>query len=318
LSSGGSESINIAECTRFTRDTFSPELQILLFTIFLCIYVTSLLGNLSIMLVYQYSATLHTPMYFFLANFSCLEICYISSTVPKMLSNLLSEHKSITFYGCAMQMYCFLVFGSAECYMLASMAYDRYNAICHPLLYGSIMNKKLCFYLIGGPWLVGVVNALIHTSLTFTLEFCGTNKIQHFFCDIPPVLELACTDTRINEVAIFIIISSVIIGSCILTMISYTLIISTIVSIKSASGRKKAFSTCTSHLIVVTLFYGSGIFMYIRPKSSYSMTRDRPVSVLYAVLAPLLSPFIYSLRNKDVKDAIRKLVYEICSYESKL
>ncbi|XP_071969579.1 olfactory receptor 5V1-like [Engystomops pustulosus] len=248
-------------------------------------------------------------MYFFLANFSFLETCYITSTVPKTLSTFLATRKTISFYGCVMQMYWFLLLGGAECYMLAAMAYDRYNAICHPLQYSIILSKKVCIKLICGSWVIGAVNALIHTVLTFTLPFC-INKIDHFFCDIPPLLKLACFDTWFNEVVIFVISGSVIVGSFILTMISYIKIISTIANMKSNTSRRKAFSTCVSHFTVVTIFFGSGIFMYFRPKSSYSMDQDRLIAVMYTIIAPLLNPFIYTFRNENVKIAVRRLIHQ--------
>ncbi|CAJ0944306.1 unnamed protein product [Ranitomeya imitator] len=207
-----------------------------------------------------------------------------------------------------MQMYCFLLLGGTECYLLAVMAYDRYNAICHPLLYGTDMDKRTCIQLVAISWIGGAINSLTHTILTFRLPFCRDNRINHFFCDIPPVMQLACTSTTKNQIVLFVACGCVIVSSFILTIISYTHIITTVLKIKSTSGRKKAFSTCTSHLIVVTLFYGSATFMYFRPKSSYSMNQDRVVSALYAFVAPLLNPFIYSLRNGDVKAAVRKIV----------
>ncbi|KAG9482383.1 hypothetical protein GDO78_011197, partial [Eleutherodactylus coqui] len=285
----------------------APALQHLLFAVFLLIYVITMMGNISLVFAYKLTPTLRTPMYFFLANFSFLEICYISTTVPKMLSNILSAHKTISFSGCAIQMYCFVLLGGTECYLLAVMAYDRYNAICHPLLYGTIMNKRTCIQLVAISWIGGAINSLIHTSLMFTLSFCGDNELNHFFCDIPPVMQLACTATKINEIVLLVACGCVIVSSFTLTIVSYTHIITTVLNIKSTSGRKKAFSTCTSHLIVVTMFYGSAIFMYFRPKSSYSMDQDRVISALYAFIAPLLNPFIYSLRNADVKAAVRKI-----------
>ncbi|XP_053545874.1 olfactory receptor 1020-like [Bombina bombina] len=291
----------------------NPEIQPFLFAVFLLTYIITVLGNLTIILVIKLGSNLHTAMYFHLANFAFLEICYISATVPKMLSSFLAERKTISLRGCITQMYCFLLFGGTECYILAAMAYDRYNAICHPLLYTIIMNRRRCTQLIVGSWLIGAVNAAVHTILTFTLPFCDSNRIDHFFCDIPPLLKLACTDTWVNELVIFLISGSVIVGSFILILISYLQIIFTIVKIKSTSGRKKAFSTCVSHFTVVTIFFGSGIFMYFRPKSSYAMEQDRVISVMYAIAAPLLNPFIYSLRNKDVKIAIRKMIYKIIS-----
>ncbi|XP_053308383.1 olfactory receptor 1020-like [Spea bombifrons] len=291
-----------------------PRLQFVLFPLFLCIYVVTVLVNASVIFVYKFSPSLHTPMYFYLANFSFLEICYVSSTVPKMLANLLADRKTISFYGCAVQMYWFLLLGGTECYMLAAMAYDRYHAICHPLSYAVFMNNRVCTQLILGSWLVGAVNSLVHTLLTFKLKFC-CNKINHFFCDIPPLLKLACMDTRVNEMVVFIVSGCVIVGSFILTMTSYKQIISTILKIRSRCGRKKAISTCTSHFMVVTLFYGSGIFMYFRPKSSYSMDQDRIIAVMYSVIAPMLNPFIYSLRNGEMKTAVKKLTRKLASTE---
>ncbi|XP_075135115.1 olfactory receptor 5AP2-like [Leptodactylus fuscus] len=312
------ETNNDMKCKNITRiDEFIlvglsdiPQIQCLLFVLFLCIYVTTILANLSIIFLIRFSPNLQTPMYFLLANFSFLEICYITSTVPKMLSNFFATHKTISFYGCVIQMYWFLLLGGAECYMLAAMAYDRYNAICRPLQYSVILSKKVCTQLISGSWLLGALNALVHTVLTFTLPFC-INKIDHFFCDIPPLLKLSCSDTWFNEVAIFVISGSVIVGSFILTMISYVKIISTIINMKSNTSRQKAFSTCVSHFTVVSIFFGSGIFMYFRPKSSYSMDQDRLIAVMYTVIAPLLNPFIYTFRNGNVKMAVRRLMHRM-------
>ncbi|XP_053308384.1 olfactory receptor 1019-like [Spea bombifrons] len=281
------------------------EYEMFLFLIFLCIYITTVFLNASIVFLYIFSPNLRTPMYFFLANFSFLEICYVSSTTPKMLSVFLVEPKTISFYGCALQMYWFLLLGTAESYMLAAMAYDRYNAICHPLLYSAIMNTKVCVQLVAGSWLIGVLNSLANTTLTFRLQFCRS-RINHFLCDIPPLLKLACAETWVNEIAL-VIGGSIVFGSFILTMISYTQIICAILKIQSNSGRKKSFSTCTSHFMVVTIFYGSGSMMYFQPKSSYSMSKDRTVAVMYTIIAPLLNPFIYSVRNQDVKIAVKKL-----------
>ncbi|KAM9299311.1 olfactory receptor 5V1-like [Gastrophryne carolinensis] len=285
----------------------NQELQLLLFMVLLCIYIITVLGNLSLILAYLFSFNLQTPMYFFLANFSFLDIWYISSTVPKMLSNLMSgKQKTISCIGCALQMYFVLLFGGTECYILAAMAYDRYNAICHPLLYNILMSNIICSQLIIGSWTIGASNSLIHTLLTFSLPFCK-RRINHFFCDIPPVLELSCKSTWINELVIFLIGGSVIIGSCILITISYIQIITTVLQVQSTSGRKKAFSTCISHLIVVTIFYGSSIFMYFRPKSSYGMDQDRLISVMYTIIVPMLNPFVYSLRNNEFKIAMRRI-----------
>lgn len=289
----------------------TPTLNLFLVFAFILIYVVTVLGNVSIIIAYKHSPNLHTPMYFLLANFSFLEICYVSDTCPKLLSNSLAVHKSISFYGCVTQMYCGLLFAGTEFYILASMAYDRYSAICRPLLYNMIMNKVSCNKLIGGSWLIGALNAVIHTSLTFTLPFCKSNNINHYFCDIPPLLKLACVDTKVNEITVFLISGCVIIGSFIVTMISYVKIISAILKIKSVTGRKKAFSTCTSHLIAVAVFYGSIFSVYFKPNSKYEIEQDRVVSVMYTVVAPLLNPFIYSIRNKEMKGALQKLLHAV-------
>ncbi|XP_044133547.1 olfactory receptor 5G3-like [Bufo gargarizans] len=281
-----------------------------LFTIFLCTYIITVGGNLSIIITYTLSPSLHTPMYFFLANFSLLEILYVSCTVPKMLSSLLSDCKVISYIGCAVQMYCVLLFGGTECCMLAAMAYDRYNAICHPLLYTLIMKEIVCIRHIVGSYVIGAANALIHTVFTFSLPFCGSNEIDHFFCDVPPVLELSCQDIWVNELVVFLVAGCVIIGSFIVTMISYIKIISKILKLRSASGKKKTFATCSSHLIAVTIFYGSAIFMYFRPKSSYRIGQTSLASLMYTVIAPLLNPFIYSLRNKEVKSNIKNIFFK--------
>ncbi|KAM4703162.1 olfactory receptor 5V1-like [Rhinophrynus dorsalis] len=303
---------NYTTITRFTLVGLSQihELQILLFIVFLMSYVITVLGNVSIIFAYKLSSHLHTPMYFFLTNLSLLEVCYVSVTVPKLLSVLLAEEKTISFYGCGIQMYWFLLLGIAECYMLASMGYDRYNAICHPLIYNVIMNKRECIKLVAGSWLIGAGNALIHTVLTFTLPFCGT-KINNFFCDIPPLLKLSCTNTWVNEIIVILVSGGVTVSSLILIMISYIQIISTILNISSSSGRRKTFSTCSSHFTVVSVFYGSGFCMYFRPKSSYRMDQDSLISVMYTVIAPLLNPFIYSLRNNDVKNAVKTMLSRI-------
>ncbi|KAE8593112.1 hypothetical protein XENTR_v10018988 [Xenopus tropicalis] len=284
-----------------------PEIQQYLFCIFLGIYIITVLGNASIILIYKFSPSLHTPMYYFLSNFSFLEICYVSASSPKMLQNMLVEKKTISFYCCFTQIYSIVHLAGTEFYVLAAMAYDRYNAICHPLLYRIIMNNRVCAQLIAGSWVIGAANSLVHTLLTHTLSFCS-NKVNHIFCDVPPLLKLACTDTWINQIVMYMVGGSVTGGAFILIIISYTHILSTILTIHSASGRKKAFSTCTSHLTVVTIFYGSIFFIYLRPKSSYAMHHDRLVAIMYTIVAPLLNPFIYSLRNNDVKAAVRKLL----------
>ncbi|XP_056398467.1 olfactory receptor 5V1-like [Hyla sarda] len=308
--------MNHTMVTEFILLGFSgiTDQQFFLFPIFLCIYVITVSGNLSIIITYKLSPSLHTPMYFFLANFSLLEIMYVSSTVPKMLSSLLSKCKVISFSGCAIQMYCVVLFGGTECYMLAAMAYDRYNAICHPLIYTQIMREIVCIQHIVGSYVIGAVNALIHTVLTFSLPFCGSNEIDHFFCDVPPVLELSCQDISVNVLVVFVIGGCVVIGSFVLTTLSYIEIISKILKLRSASGKKKTFATCSSHLIVVAIFYGSAIFMYFRARSSYRVGQNSVISLMYTVFSPLLNPFIYSLRNKEVKSNIRNIFLRLIQF----
>ncbi|KAG8568774.1 hypothetical protein GDO81_014149 [Engystomops pustulosus] len=301
--------INYTIVTRFILLGFSgiTNHQVFLFPIFLCTYIITVCGNLTVIITYKLSPSLHTPMYFFLAHFAFLEILYVSCTVPKMLSDLLSECKVISFSGCAIQMYCVLLFGGTECYMLAAMAYDRYNAICHPLLYTVIMSDITCIRHVVGSYVIGAANALIHTAFTFSLLFCGSNEIDHFFCDVPPVLTLSCQDIWVNVLLVFVIGGCIMLSSLIIIIISYVEIISKILQLRSASGREKTFATCSSHLMVVTIFYGSAMFMYFRPKSSYRIGENSVVSLLYTVIAPLLNPFIYSLRNRDVKLNIKNI-----------
>ncbi|OCT72731.1 olfactory receptor 1019 [Xenopus laevis] len=295
--------------TEFILVGFSlvPGLEYLFFSLFLIIYVITILGNTSIIFAYCVCSDLHTPMYFFLTNLSFLEMCSVTITFPKLLSDLLSERKSISFFGCAMQMYCFFLIAGLECCLLAAMAYDRYNAICQPLLYQTIMNRKVCVQLLAGAWFISAVNILIHTLLTFTLPFCS-NMINHFFCDIPPLLKLACRINLINEVALVTIGGFVLVGSCVCIVISYTRVIVTILGIHSTSGRRKAFSTCSSHLTAVTIYYGSGMFMYLRAKPNYEMDQDKLIALMYTTIAPLLNPFIYTLRNGDFNLAFRKII----------
>lgn len=281
------------------------DVQFLFFTIFLMIYLCTLGGNIFIILVTLVDIQLYTPMYFFLRNLAFLDICYTTTNVPQMMVHLLSKKKSISYGGCVAQLFAFLFFVGVECLLLAAMAYDRYIAICKPLRYSVIMNKVLYSRLAASCWTGGFLNSVVHTVLTFRLPFCGNNKINYFFCDIPPLLILSCGDTSVNELALLSI--GVFIGwtpfLCII--LSYLYIISTILRIRSSEGRQKAFSTCASHLIIVLLYYGSSIFTYVRPISAYSLEKDRLISVLYSVVTPMLNPIIYSLRNKDIKEAAK-------------
>ncbi|XP_028641306.1 olfactory receptor 5V1 [Grammomys surdaster] len=283
------------------------EFQFLLFTIFFLTYICTLGGNVFIIVVTMSDSHLHTPMYFFLGNLAFIDICYTTTNVPQMMAHLLSEKKTISYGGCVTQLFAFIFFVGSECLLLAAMAYDRYIAICKPLRYSLIMNKALCIWLAASCWTGGFLNSVVHTVLTFRLPFCGNNQINYFFCDIPPLLILSCGDTALNELALLSI--GILIGwtpfLCII--LSYLYIISTILRIHSSEGRHKAFSTCASHLLIVILYYGSAIFTYVRPISSYSLEKDRLISVLYSVVTPMLNPVIYTLRNKDIKEAVKAI-----------
>ncbi|XP_006268380.2 olfactory receptor 10C1-like [Alligator mississippiensis] len=284
-----------------------PDMKLSIFLFFLCIYIITGLGNLLILFIINADPTLHTPMYFFLRNLSFLEICYTSVTLPKLLTSLHSNDKSISFAGCATQMYFFLFFGATECCRLAAMAYDRYSAICNPLRYTAIMNKKVCIQLAAASWVCGNLEALGHPTFMFSLTFCGPNVINHFFCEIQPLLMLVYGDTYWNEIQVIVAAAFVIMMPFMLILVSYIRIISTILNIRSAEGRRRAFSTCSSHLTVVMIFYGTAIFIYIRPKSTYSLDVDKLLSLFYSVITPILNPIIYSLRNKDVKRPLKKI-----------
>ncbi|KAM4707052.1 olfactory receptor 5AR1-like [Discoglossus pictus] len=284
--------------------TDDTESQLILFVFFLFVYIMTLLGNSLMIITITLSSTLHSPMYFFLRNLSIVDICYTSSTVPKLLLDFLSEVKVISFPGCVAQLYSFISFGGIECILLAVMAGDRYVAICMPLRYTEIMSQRVCTMLAAVSWIIGLLNSLAHTIFTFRLPFCKSRSINHFFCDIPPLLALSCADTTPNEVVVYTAGGSVIVGSFLLTVLSYVFIVRVILKMKTA--RFKVFSTCGSHLTVVTLYFGTIVFTYIRPTSTYSLDQDRVVPVLYGIIIPLLNPIIYSFRNKDVHGAIKK------------
>ncbi|KAM4663621.1 olfactory receptor 5AP2-like [Discoglossus pictus] len=285
----------------------NPKLKMILFVIFFFVYTTTLTGNSLLIVLTRIVHDLHTPMYIFICNLSLLDVTFTSVTVPKMLVGLLLERSYISYNGCFTQIYFFHFLGSAECFLLSIMGYDRYVAICNPLRYPQIMNQKKCVQLASSCWITGFFHSLIHTSFTASLSFCRSRVVNHFHCDVPPLLKLSCTDTT-NNIIVTLVLGGLAAGaSFLLTVISYIYIISTILQIRSADGRNKAFSTCASHLTVVSIFYGTIIFMYIRPKSSYSLEHDKMLGVLYNVITPMLNPIIYSLRNKEVKNAIRKL-----------
>ncbi|KAM6159729.1 olfactory receptor 5I1 [Erethizon dorsatum] len=283
-----------------------PELQIVLFLIFLMLYGMILVGNIGLMLLISMDPHLQTPMYLFLSNLSFVDLCYSSVIVPKMLVNFLSENKSISYYGCALQFYFFCTFADTESFILAAMAYDRYVAICNPLLYTVVVSQGVCIRLIVLSYIGGNLSSLVHMSFAFILKYCDKNVINHFFCDLPPLLKLSCTDTTVNEWLLSTYGSSVEITCFFIIVISYFFILLSVLKIRSAGGRKKAFSTCASHLTSVAIYQGTLLFIYSRPSSLYSPNTDKLVSVFYTIIIPVLNPLIYSLRNKDVKDAAKK------------
>ncbi|XP_062992989.1 olfactory receptor 10A4-like [Elgaria multicarinata webbii] len=292
-------------------------MQALLFWLVLTFYLVALAGNSMILILTITDLTLHTPMYFFLQNLSFLEIGYTSSVIPKMLEHLLSENLTMSFVGCGIQMYFFIVCGITECCLLCVMAYDRYIAICKPLRYSCIMSPAECIQLAAISWTIGILVALGQSVSIFTLPFCGPGRISHFFCDVLPVLRLATTDTFKNEVAVATVTVVFVLVPFFLILLSYVLIISTILRMPVAKNRHKAFSTCSSHLIVVSLFYGTITFIYIRPKSTYSLDSDRILSLLYTVVTPTFNPIIYSLRNKEIRTAFKKSMSpQIFNYSS--
>ncbi|XP_044537853.1 olfactory receptor 10AG1-like [Gracilinanus agilis] len=285
-----------------------PKLQGFLFGVFLSIYLCILIGNGLLIIITKTDPGLQTPMYFFLRNFSFLEICYTSVTIPRMLADLWTQKGTISFIACAVQT-CFLyILGAAECLLLTVMAYDRYVAICKPLYYPLIMNHKVCVQLIVVSWLIGIPILIEETYQIFSLNFCGSKKLNHIFCDAPPLIELACGETYEIEISIHVAALIFAITPFLLILISYVKIITTIVRLPSTSGRSKAFSTCSSHLMVVGLFFGSGSIVYLQPKSSHSAGSVKVFALFYTTVTPMLNPLIYSLRNKDVIAALRKLL----------
>ncbi|XP_048341987.1 olfactory receptor 1019-like [Sphaerodactylus townsendi] len=280
----------------------------LLFAIFLVIYIITLAGNLGMFVLIWIDSQLHTPMYFFLSNLSFLDVCYSTTVTPNMLVNIMMSNKSISFTACIAQYCFFAIFATTEFFLLAAMAYDRYMAIRNPLLYTAVMTKRLCTALVAGSYFVGFVNSLIHTSGLLRLSFCASNVINHFFCDLTPLLKLSCDNIYLNEMLIFTFGSLFEMSTLLIIIISYVFIIVAVLRIHSAEGRYKAFSTCASHLTAVAIYHGTILFMYFRPHSSYSLDTDKMASVFYTVIIPMLNPLIYSLRNKDVKCAFKKLI----------
>ncbi|ELV13102.1 olfactory receptor 478 [Tupaia chinensis] len=286
--------------------THDPVLRVVLFVIILCIYLVTVFGNLSTIILIRISSQLHRPMYFFLSHLAFADIGYSSSVTPNMLVNFFVERNTISYLGCGLQLGVAAFFGGTECLLLAAMAYDRFVAICNPLLYSAKMSTQVCAQLLLVAYMGGLVESCSFIICVFSLVFCGPNVVNHFFCDFAPLLELSCSDISILAVLPTLSASSNIVVSVIVIAVSYIYILITIMRMHSTEGRRKAFSTCTSHLTAVTLFYGTVIFIYVMPKSSFSTDQNKVVSVFYMVVIPMLNPLIYSLRNTEIKGALKR------------
>ncbi|CAO2636368.1 Olfactory receptor 2J1 [Lemmus lemmus] len=289
-----------------------PHLEVVLFVVILIFYLMTLTGNLFIIILSYLDSHLHTPMYYFLSNLSALDLCYTTSSVPQLLSNLWGPEKTISYAGCMLQLYFVLALGTTECVLLVVMSYDRYAAVCKPLHYSVLMNPHFCHLLAAASWVSGLTTSALHSSFTFWVPLCGHRKVDHFFCEVPALLrKTACGEKEANELALSVVCIFILAVPLCLILASYVNIGCAVLRIKSSEGRKKALGTCSSHLIVVSLFYGPAISMYLQPSSS--ITRDQPkfMALFYAVVTPTLNPFIYTLRNKDVKGALKKLLRSI-------
>ncbi|XP_014940484.2 olfactory receptor 5AN1 [Acinonyx jubatus] len=306
---------NITEVTYFILLGFSdfPRILAVLFVVFLLIYIMTLTWNLCLIILIRMDSHLHTPMYFFLSNLSFMDICYVTSTAPKMLSSFFQEQQTITFVGCTVQCFVFSIMGLSESCLMTAMAYDRYAAICNPLLYSSVMSPTLCIRMVLGSYLAGFSGSVSLLCAILQLHFCGPNVINHFFCDMPQLLVLSCTDAFFVQLLTAILTMIFGIINAFIIMISYGYIVISIMKITSAKGRSKAFNTCVSHLTAVSLFYTSGMFVYLSSSSGGSSSFDRFASVFYTVVIPMLNPLIYSLRNKEIKDALKRLQKKKCS-----
>ncbi|XP_049746728.1 olfactory receptor 5T2-like [Elephas maximus indicus] len=307
---------NDTEVTTFVLKGFTDnlELQVVLYFLFLATYLFALTGNLGLVVLVIEDSRLHNPMYYFLSVLSFLDACCSSSVTSNMLVDFMSKNKAISLLGCATQMFFDVTFGTTESFLLAAMAYDRYVAIYNPLLYSVKMSPRVFVPLITASYVGGIAHATLHTVATFSLSFCASNEIRHVFCDIPPLLAISCSDTHINQLLLFYAVGSIEIFTVLIVLISYGLILLAILKIRSAEGRRKVFSTCGSHLTGVSIYHGTILFMYMRPSSSYALDHDMIVSIFYTIVIPMLNPIIYSLRNKDVKEALKKkwekLVYQ--------
>ena len=276
-----------------------------LFTVFLVIYVVTLMGNIGMILLIKTDSSLHTPMYFFLQNLAFVDLCYTSAITPKMLQSFVETKQSISFIGCMVQLLVYGAFATSDCYILAAMAVDRYVAICNPLRYGTVMSQRVCSQLLTGSYFMGFLNASVNTSFVFSLNFCKSNKINHFFCDAPPVLALSCSSIYLNIMLLTVFVGFNLTFTVSVVIFSYMFILIAILKISSAAGRKKAFSTCASHLTAVSIFYGTLSYMYLHHRTIESQEQEKMASVFYGIIIPMLNPLIYSLRNQDVREALK-------------
>jgi olfactory receptor len=304
---------NLTLVTEFLLIAFTDysELALPLFLLFLLTYLITLLGNLGMIILIHMDHQLHSPMYFLLRHLSFMDICYSSVTVPQTMAVLLEHGATLSYTRCAAQFFLFTFFGAIDCYLLAIMAYDRYVAVCQPLLYVTMMTQKARQGFVAGAYVAGLFSALVRTVTAFTLSFCGNNEVDFIFCDLPPLLKIVCGDSFTQEVVIIVFAVFVIPACMVVILVSYLFIIVAIMRIPSAGGRAKTFSTCASHITTVSLFFGTLIFMYLRDNSGQSSERDRVVSVFYTTVIPMLNPLIYSLRNKEVKEALRKILNRV-------
>ncbi|XP_075768260.1 olfactory receptor 6C75-like [Pelodiscus sinensis] len=291
-----------------------PELQPLLFLVFLVIYFVTVAGNLLIVVLVVADRHLHTPMYYFLGNLSFLETCYTSIFLPRLLASLLTGDRIVSVQGCIVQLWIFGVMSTTEAMLLAAMSYDRYLAICHPLRYAALMNCRVCGQLVGGSWMSSFLSCTVVNIFLFQLTFCGSKEIDHFFCDFSPMIKLSCVDTRTLELVSFVSAAIGALVPCLLTLMSYICIIATILGIPSSTGRQKAFSTCSSHLIVLTIFYVTVITIYVVPTANTPKLLSKIFSVFYIILTPLINPVIYCLRNKEVKESLRKAILKLPTF----
>ncbi|XP_077902106.1 olfactory receptor 5B2 [Ictidomys tridecemlineatus] len=286
--------------------THTPELQVPLFLMFTLIYFITLTGNLGMITLILLDSRLHTPMYFFLSHLSLVDCVYSSAVTPKVIAGLLTGDKVISYSGCAAQMFFFVAFASVDCLLLAVMAYDRHAAVCTPLHYTTTMTTSVCVHMAVACYLWGLVESASYTGFTFSLSFCRSNVVHHFFCDILPILALSCSDTYMNETVLYILTAFNVFFALVVILTSYLFIFIAVLRMRSAEGQKKAFSTCASHLTAVSIFYGTIIFMYLQPSSSHAMDNDQMASVFYTMIVPMLNPIVYSLRNKEVHRAFKK------------